>query len=410
MFSIPDFALVLVAGSPDAGRDAFVNARFAAEETCAVIPEGARSTVPFGFAGATAPIDGAETQLGMRLAHRKLACAVVSDPTPQIRKRFATLARFHHAPYIGVGFGISDKVMKTERGRRGFDHVIAFPEAETSATAIRFQRVPLTCDRRQETGPFDIIGDVHGCAGELESLLERLDYRVVREGEAGLRRYSVIPPKGRKAIFVGDLVDRGPRSPDALRLVQSMVSAKQGLCVIGNHDDKFLRWLKGRDVSMSHGLAETVRQVAEQESGFGNVIRPFLQDLPSHLVLDGGRLVIAHAGLPEELHNRQSGKVRSFAMYGETTGKVDRDGIPERIDWAASYRGEAVVVQGHTPVQEAEWFNRTICIDTGCVYGGRLIALRWPERDLVSVDAERQWSAPKRPLLPPRNGAARHPS
>ena len=57
-----------------------------------------------------------------------------------------------------------------------------------------------------------------------------------------------------------------------------------------------------------------------------------------------------------------------------------------------------MVVYGHTPVPDAEWLNNTICIDTGCVFGGELTALRYPERELVSVPAQRAYYEPIRPL------------
>jgi protein phosphatase len=118
-------------------------------------------------------------------------------------------------------------------------------------------------------------------------------------------------------------------------------------------------------------------------------------------VLDSGKLVVAHAGLREELQGRTSGAVREFALYGETTGETDEFGLPVRYNWAADYRGRAMVVYGHTPVPQPEWLNNTINIDTGCVFGGRLTALRYPERELVSVPAAREYATPARPLVQP---------
>ena len=118
-------------------------------------------------------------------------------------------------------------------------------------------------------------------------------------------------------------------------------------------------------------------------------------------MLDGGNLVVAHAGLEEALQGRASGRVREFALYGETTGETDEFGLPVRSDWAAAYRGRAAVVYGHTPVPEPEWVNGTINIDTGCVFGGQLTALRWPEREIVQVPARQVWCEPVRPLPSP---------
>ncbi|MDE2938265.1 MAG: polynucleotide kinase-phosphatase, partial [Chloroflexota bacterium] len=111
-----------------------------------------------------------------------------------------------------------------------------------------------------------------------------------------------------------------------------------------------------------------------------------------------GNLVVAHAGMKEEYQGRASARVRDFCLYGETTGETDEWGLPVRADWAAGYRGQATVVYGHTPVAEPAWLNRTINVDTGCVFGGRLTALRYPENELVSVPAARVYYEPLRPL------------
>lgn len=259
-------------------------------------------------------------------------------------------------------------------------------------------RQPLWTDKRDDAGPFDIIGDVHGCADELQALLSKLGYRIAWSSDHGARTVTVTPPEGRKAIFAGDLVDRGPNTPDVLRIAMSMVAAGTAYAVQGNHDRKFERWLAGRKVTIARGLQETIDQIGRQDFGFRNGLPKFLDGLRSHVWLDGGRLAVAHAGLKEEMIGRGSSAVREFALYGETTGEIDSFGLPVRADWAASYRGATTVVYGHTPVPRAEWVNNTICIDTGCVFGGKLTALRWPEKELVDVPAEQTWFEPMRPL------------
>ncbi|MFE6093607.1 polynucleotide kinase-phosphatase [Streptomyces massasporeus] len=236
------------------------------------------------------------------------------------------------------------------------------------------------------TGPFDIIGDIHGCAAELEALLAKLGY------------VDGVHPEGRTAVFVGDLVDRGPDSPGVLRRVMAMVKSGNALCVPGNHENKYGRYLRGRKVQHTHGLAETIEQMAGESEEFLAEVREFLDGLVSHYVLDGGRLVVCHAGLPEKYHGRTSGRVRSHALYGDTTGETDEFGLPVRYPWAEDYRGRAAVVYGHTPVPEATWLNNTICLDTGAVFGGKLTALRWPERELADVPAEQVWYEPTKPL------------
>jgi polynucleotide kinase-phosphatase len=259
--------------------------------------------------------------------------------------------------------------------------------------AATIARTPLWNNRKQEHGPFDIVGDVHGCCDELERLLAELGYE---RGPDDAHAH----PEGRRAIFVGDLVDRGPRIVDSVRLVKAMVDAGAALCVPGNHDMKVVRKLRGRDVQITHGLDRTLAELEALTETEQDEIRDFLDGLVSHYVFDDGNLVVAHAGMKEEMQGRGSGKVRDFALYGETTGETDEFGLPVRWNWAAEYRGNAIVVYGHTPVPEPEWLNRTINIDTGCVFGGRLTALRYPEKELVSVPAAATYSPPAKPFLP----------
>jgi protein phosphatase len=264
-------------------------------------------------------------------------------------------------------------------------------------------RAPLPkTDWRRESSPFDIIGDVHGCAGELCELLKRLGYAVRLDGDGEARRADTTAPAGRRAVFVGDLVDRGPASSDVVRIVMAMVARRQALAVIGNHDDRFLRWLKGNDVKLSHGLERTVEQYGHESDAFKEATRAFLARLPSYVWLDDGRLVVAHAGLREQMLGRNTLTVRRFCLYGDISGKLDAQGLPERFNWAIDYAGEPTVVYGHTPVGEPAWQGNSVCIDTACVFGGKLTALRWPEAEIVAVPAQQTYAALRRPLgLPP---------
>src|SRR5437588_624211 len=159
------------------------------------------------------------------------------------------------------------------------------------------------------------------------------------------------------------------------------------------------------DVQLTHGLADSVEQLDKETPEFKQTVIEFLDDLVSHYVFDAGKLVVAHAGMREEMQGRGSGKVRDFALYGETTGETDEYGLPVRYNWATEYRGRAMVVYGHTPVAEPEWLNRTINIDTGCVFGGKLTALRYPERELISVPALRTYYESAKRFLAPTEAA-----
>ncbi|MFD3684439.1 polynucleotide kinase-phosphatase [Nocardiopsis sp. NPDC058631] len=340
-------------------------------------------------------------------ANNVLATAIVLD-VPE------ALARERNRERPDRDFG--DHVIRRQRrdlrqgvkrlSREGFrrTHVLHGPE-EVDGVTIELERA--WPDRTELTGPFDIVGDVHGCREELEELLGGLGYALSRDGEG--RPVGARHPDGRTAVFVGDLVDRGPDSPGVLRLVMGMVADGDALCVPGNHENKLVRVLKGAKLRATHGLAETLEQLGRETEEFRAGVLAFCDGLVSHLVLDGGRLVVAHAGLKEEYHGRASGRVRSFALYGETTGETDEYGLPVRLPWAREYRGSAAVVYGHVPTAKAEWLNNTICLDTGCVFGGKLTALRYPERELVEVDAHRTWYEPARPLsdTPPQDAERR---
>ena len=175
---------------------------------------------------------------------------------------------------------------------------------------------PATFDRRAECGPFDIIGDIHGCTDELEDLLGLLGYEVAwpTAGAAPV----VSAPAGRRAIFVGDLVDRGPRAADTMAIVMAMCAAGKALCVPGNHDTKFRRWLDGHAVSMTHGLQITADDFADADPALKARISEFLRRLPYYLWLDGGALVVAHAGIRADMIGTTSHKIEHFCLYGDT--------------------------------------------------------------------------------------------
>ncbi|MDR3123547.1 MAG: polynucleotide kinase-phosphatase [Treponema sp.] len=275
--------------------------------------------------------------------------------------------------------------------KEGFRFVYTFTTPDEAANA-EILRTKLWNDKKDERGPFDIIGDVHGCYDELCALLEKMAYTVDRAA------FTALPPEGRRAIFLGDLCDRGPKNPETLRLAMNMTEAGSALCIPGNHDIKLLRKLRGAEVKLTHGLDITLSQLERENPEFIERTAAFLDGLVSHYVLDRGRLVVSHAGLKEAWQGRSSGRVREFCLYGETTGETDEFGLPVRLDWAGEYRGKALVVYGHIPSREPRFLNNTVCIDTGCVFGGSLSAYRYPEGEVVSVAAAREYYAPAKPL------------
>lgn len=424
-FTIPDFSLVLLIGPTGAGKSTLARRHFL--DTEIVSSDYCRAFVCDDESDQGATKDAFELlnyMVGMRLKRRRLTVVDATSVRREDRAELVRMARRYHALPVALVLDLDPKICHERNagrpkrdfgahvprnhsrnlrrglrglGKEGFRHIHIMKTPEEVAS-LEIERQPLWTDLRELTGPFDIIGDVHGCFDELTTLLADLGYQISPFDQESEDLIQAHHPQGRIAFFVGDLTDRGPRNKDALRLAMGMVRAGSARWVLGNHDFKLLRWLNGRKVKAAHGLDRTVAELEACSDGFRSTVRDFLQGLLSHAWLDGGQLVVAHAGLKEEMHGRGSGAVRNFCMFGETTGEIDSFGLPVRIDWARDYRGEAAVVYGHTPMPEAEWLNNTICIDTGCVFGGKLSALRWPERELVSVPAAQVYCAPTKPL------------
>jgi protein phosphatase len=423
---VPELSLVVLVGVSGSGKSTFAAAHFKPTEILSsdfcrglvADDENDQSATSHAF-------DVLHYIAGKRLASGRLTVVDATNVQARARKPLVELAREHDALPVAIVLDVPEgtcvkrnaarpdrdfdsRVIHRQHGdlrrslkglqREGFRAVhVLRDEAEIADAAIT--RTKMFSDRRAESGPFDVIGDVHGCRAELELLLAELGYAIDRD-EAG-RPVSAGHPEGRRVIFLGDLVDRGPDTPGVLRLAMGMVAAGTALAVAGNHEVKLLRALRGTNVRVSHGLAESLGQLAGEAESFGAQVQTFLDGLISHYVLDGGRLVVAHAGLAERMQGRASGRVRSFCLYGQTTGETDEFGLPVRYPWAEDYRGRAMVLYGHTPVPAAEWVNNTMCLDTGCVFGGRLSALRYPERTVVSVPARQVYYEPSKPLGPP---------
>ncbi|WP_096199071.1 bis(5'-nucleosyl)-tetraphosphatase PrpE [Bacillus sp. FJAT-45350] len=228
---------------------------------------------------------------------------------------------------------------------------------------------------------YDIIGDIHGCYEEFEVLTNELGY----DWSSGIP----IHPEKRNLAFVGDLTDRGPDSIKVMKVVCELVKKEHAHYVPGNHCDKLYRYFLGRKVQETHGLETTVAELkALDKKEFQQVshdFRQLVESAPLYSELDEGRLVIAHAGIRKDYIGRQDKRVKTFVLYGDITGEKHPDGSPVRRDWAKKYDGDAFIVYGHTPVKEPRKVNHTINIDTGCVFGGKLTALRYPELDTISV-------------------------
>lgn len=424
---VPELSLILLIGSSGSGKSTFAKKHFGKHEVVSSdICRGIVSNDENNLAASTDAFDLLNYIISKRLKQGLLTVVDATNVQKSSRKNLINLAREYHALPVAIILDTPTEIcqerneLRTDRNfgkhvirtqkqhlrrslkglkREGFRKIHLLNSVEEIDAVSGIIREKLYSNKREITGPFDIIGDIHGCYDETLDLLQQLDYQVDEVENNGFNYgVQISHPENRQVIFLGDLVDRGPNSPAVLKLVMSMVRCGLAYCVPGNHDMKLQKKLNGKNVNLNHGLAETIQQLQNEPETFIEDVKEFLYSLTSHFVFDHGKLVVAHAGLKEEMQGRGSGVVRSFCLYGETTGEIDEFGLPVRYNWASEYRGSAKVVYGHTAVPEAEWFNKTIDIDTGCVFGGKLTALRYPEEELVSVAAKAVYCEPVKPL------------
>jgi protein phosphatase len=427
--TIPELSLVVMIGASGSGKSTFAHKHFLPTEI--VSSDYCRAVVSDDENNQAATEDAFALLhfiVAKRLKAGKLTVVDATNVQAEDRQHLLQLAKEYHCLAAAIVFDLPVQICyerNQQRGNRDFGIHVVQRHSHSLRKSLRFLdrefryvhrftnvaeidqaevvRKPLWNNHKTEHGPFDIIGDIHGCTNELELLLDQMGYVATAGEQTGFWDFATYRhPLGRRVLFVGDLVDRGLRNLDAVKLVHNMMAAGSALCVCGNHEFKLLRYLRGKKVQVNHGLGLTVAEIdaipAEHQTSYRQELENFLDGLLSHYVLDDGKLVIAHAGLKEEMQGRTSGVVRSFAMYGETTGEIDEFGLPVRANWAKNYRGAATVVYGHVPVLHAEWLNNSIDIDTGCVFGGKLTALRYPERQLVEIPAAKVYFEPIRPL------------
>ncbi len=420
---IPELSLVVLVGSSGSGKSSFARKHFKPTEILS--SDFCRGLVSDNENDQTCSDDAFDILhkiASTRMKRGKMTVIDATNVNPQDRAELVKLAREHYVLPVAIVFDMPWQLchdrneqrldrqfgkhvvmrhtsqlrrgLRSLRKSEGFTNVHILTSVE-AVDAVEIVRQPLWNNKKDEHGPFDIIGDIHGCFDELVALLKRLGYKVAKAKD----RFNVTHAAGRKIIFVGDLVDRGPKTPEVLRLAMNTIEDGVAFCVVGNHDDKLKRALSGKDVRIAHGLQESLDQLALESEEFRHKVTKFLGSLISHYVFDDGGLAVAHAGIKEKYIGRGAPSIKQFCMYGETTGETDEFGLPVRYPWANDYRGSTLIVYGHTPIPAPEWINNTINIDTGCVFGGKLTALRYPEKEVVSIKAKKEYSEPIRPLV-----------
>src|SRR5882762_9052806 len=290
--TIPELAVVALIGPSGSGKSSFARKHFRTTEILS--SDFCRGLVSDDENDQAATKDAFEVLhyiAAKRLTAGKLVVVDATNVQSEARKPIIALARRYHCIPVAIVFDLPEKLChernrdRPDRNfgphvirqqsqqlrrslrnleREGFRrvHVLRTPE---EVEAAEIQREPLWNNLKHEHGPFDIIGDVHGCFEELVELLTQLGYSIEKQtNEDGSPGFSVKPPEGRKLVFLGDLVDRGPKIPEVLRLTMSMVQDGAALCVPGNHDIKLMRKLRGKDVQITHGLANSLEQLDKE--------------------------------------------------------------------------------------------------------------------------------------------------
>ena len=401
-------SVVVTVGSAGSGKTAWATHNFGPEQVVSM--DALRCLVAGSATGHDATGEAFHVLLEVLQSRARRGVTTVLDGTflnPGARERVLEICARHGRPSVAVCFHIPpelaqlrnraggkplagkelrDQVARVRqfaagfvdgRHEEGWSRVVFFGDADTDLLPV----VRLTLPRPLPVpGPFDVIGDVHGCLAELDELLDRLGY--APEDDAGAR----VHPGGRTAVLVGDFADRGPDSAGVFRRVMAMHAAGSALAVPGNHCVKLLRYLRGNHVDVRSGLGDTLRDLDRAGSAFRERVRDFLGSLPSALVLAEGRLVVFHAALPRDRIGRDDQATAAQVFYG--VKRVGRDEADPA--WTESWtvgRDEPLGVHGHIPVPEPRRSHNTIDIDGGCVYGGYLAALRWPERTFEFVSA-----------------------
>ncbi|ANF95839.1 polynucleotide kinase-phosphatase [Paenibacillus bovis] len=345
---------------------------------------------------------------------------------PEDRAVYIEIGRRYHVPVTIIALDIPEKTLlerdrerEHARGRQrvkqhyqvfrkniftlkseGFRAVHILKPQDMASVTFERKANPLIHDLDHG---IDIIGDIHGCYEEMIELIQQLGYEPDKDE---VYRH----PDGRQLVSVGDIMSRGPRSMDTMLFWQRQIAAGQGLMVDSNHGWKVARYLEGRKVTMNHGDEKFAAELeaygaehgAEAMKLLQNSLKDMLMSAPSHLVFqrNGIRcLVVAHAGIQDRFIGKQSRRIDDYCRYGDVS-ETGEDGRPVRKDWFTDHTSGEIIVWGHDPRPQPTVVNRTINIDQGAVFGGRLTAYRYPEQRFVSVEAKEDYAQdPDSPLI-----------
>ena len=423
--SIPELSLVLLVGPSGSGKSSFARKHFLPTEV--VSSDFCRALVSDNENDQSATGDAFDLLheiVRKRLARGRLTVVDATNVQPEARKSLIALAK-------GVSSLSQRRLSSTSRSacvriatcfdptgnsgrtsfatsrsnsavrlrgleREGIRHVFKLSSPE-EVDAVTIERHPLWNNKKTEHGPFDIIGDVHGCFDELVELMAQLGYTVnqnrwwvfgffLGRPQAGLcgRPCGSRP---RDCSGTSSRFKRGAIWTSVLCSGQSRHEARQSIARPRRESARTVWQRRWNNSGMSRMSS------ASKSPSFSIVLSATMSSMMESWSLltlaSRSPCTVADQELCESLPSLARQQERRMNLV-----------LPVRYNWAADYRGKALVVYGHTPVPEPLFLNNTVNIDTGCVFGGQLTALRYPEREIVSVKAHQTYYEPARPFLP----------